>query len=185
MQVIKTKLPGVLIIEPRIFNDTRGYFFETYEMQRYQQHGIPAVFLQDNLSCSVKNVIRGLHYQLEHPQGKLVSVALGTVLDVIVDIRTGSPTFGESVSIELSDMNHKQVYVPPGYAHGYCAMTENVVFLYKCTDYYYPKSEYGIAWNDPDLAIQWPVSQPILSGKDTVFPNLKDVPLLQLPRFVE
>jgi dTDP-4-dehydrorhamnose 3,5-epimerase len=182
MHIISTQLPDVLIIEPQIFHDARGAFFEVFQAERYQQQGVPAQFVQDNFSHSNKNVVRGLHYQLEHPQGKLVCVTNGHVLDVIVDIRLGSPTFGQAITIELSDKNLRQVYIPPGFAHGFCVLSERADFLYKCTDYYYPASERGIYWNDPDLKIAWPVRDPILSEKDAVFPCLKDVSEDQLPR---
>jgi len=182
MKILETELAGVLIIEPRVFSDSRGYFFESFQAERYKENGITKEFVQDNVSHSTKGVLRGLHYQLEHPQGKLVFVLTGAVLDVIVDIRRGSPTFGKSVSIELNETNRRQVYVPPGYAHGFCVISETVDFLYKCTDYYSPASERGIAWNDPDLGITWPVSDPILSEKDTRYPRLKDVLEDQLPR---
>lgn len=182
MKILETELAGVLIIEPRVFSDSRGYFFESFQAERYKENGITKEFVQDNVSHSTKGVLRGLHYQLEHPQGKLVFVLTGAVLDVIVDIRRGSPMFGKSVSIELNETNRRQVYVPPGYAHGFCVISETVDFLYKCTDYYSPASERGIAWNDPDLGITWPVSDPILSEKDTRYPRLKDVLEDQLPR---
>lgn len=184
MNVIKTDLAGVVIIEPRVLSDARGYFFESFQMLRYQQHGIAAEFVQDNLSYSVKNVVRGLHYQLEHAQGKLVFVTKGKVLDVVVDVRLGSPTFGKSITVELDDVTHRQIYIPPGYAHGFCVLSEMANVLYKCTEYYHPTGEHGIIWNDADLAIAWPLSQPILSEKDKNYPSLKQVPPDQLPRFV-
>ncbi len=182
MNIIQTELPGVLILELRAFHDTRGYFFENFQAERYQQHGLPTQFVQDNVSHSRKNVLRGLHYQLEHPQGKLVCVTQGHVLDVIVDVRLDSPTFGKAISVELSDQNLLQVYIPPGFAHGFCVLSERADFIYKCTDYYYPAGERGIYWNDPDLQITWPVQDPILSEKDAVFPCLKEIPEDQLPR---
>jgi dTDP-4-dehydrorhamnose 3,5-epimerase len=182
MKVIETILPGVLIIEPRVFHDTRGYFYETFHADRYQEYGIKERFVQDNFSRSVKNVVRGLHYQMEHAQGKLVSVTYGQVLDVVVDIRTGSPAFGKVITIDLSDQNNRQVYIPKGLAHGYCVLSERADFLYKCTDFYCPESEHGLYWNDPDLHIPWPViKEPILSPKDSIYPRLKEISQDQLP----
>jgi dTDP-4-dehydrorhamnose 3,5-epimerase len=184
MNVINTSLPGVILIEPRVFTDARGYFFETFQDQRYQSFGIPSTFVQDNFSRSQCNVIRGLHYQLEYPQGKLIWVTRGRVLDVVVDIRVGSPRFGQSLTIELSDANHRQVYIPPGFAHGFCALSEEVDFIYKCTDYYHPPAERGILWSDADLKIAWPISNPIVNEKDQLYPKLKDVSPDQLPRYI-
>jgi dTDP-4-dehydrorhamnose 3,5-epimerase len=181
MEVIKTELDGVLIIEPKVFSDARGFFYENFQAERYEQHGMPRHFVQDNVSYSTKSVVRGLHYQLEKPQGKLVHVLSGNVLDVIVDIRRGSKTFGKSICIELSDTNHRQVYIPPGFAHGYGVLSESAVFMYKCTDYYHPASERGILWNDPDLNISWRITDAILSPKDLVYPQLKELPKEQLP----
>lgn len=184
MQVLETALPGVLIIEPRIFDDARGYFYETYHAERYAKLGIKETFVQDNFSRSAKNVVRGLHYQLEHAQGKLVFVTHGQVQDVIVDIRVGSPTFGQSIMVELSHENHRQVYIPPGLAHGFCVLSERADFVYKCTDFYYPASEFGLYWNDPDLAIAWPaMANPIVSPKDAIYPCLKEIAMDTLPRF--
>ncbi len=181
MKILTTELEGVLIIEPKVFADTRGYFLESFQAQRYQQHGIPELFVQDNISHSVKNVVRGLHYQLRRPQGKLVQVNSGCAMDVIVDIRRHSKTFGQSICVELSDTNHRQVYIPPGFAHGFCALAENTIFVYKCTDYYDATSEFGILWNDPDLNIAWPTKTAILSAKDEEYPRLKDVAQELLP----
>lgn len=175
MRIITTKLEGVLIIQPKHFKDARGSFFESYQAERYREHGIPDAFVQDNVSHSVKNVVRGLHYQLERPQGKLVFALYGKVMDVIVDIRRRSPTFGQSISVELSDENLQQVYIPPGFAHGFCVLSDSAGFFYKCTDYYHPSSERGIAWNDSALSIPWPVKTPILASKDASYPFLKEV----------
>jgi dTDP-4-dehydrorhamnose 3,5-epimerase len=184
MNVTEAVLPGVFIIEPRTFHDARGYFYETFHADRYAECGIKEKFIQDNFSSSVKNVIRGLHYQIEHAQGKLVFVTYGHVVDIIVDIRFGSPTFGKSMTIELSDQNNRQVFIPPGLAHGFCVLSDRADFLYKCTDFYYPASEFGIRWDDPDLQIAWPkIENPILSTKDSVSPCLRDIPENQLPRF--
>lgn len=185
MKVTAMPLSGMLLIEPRLFQDQRGYFYETFQAERYLPFGIAAPFVQDNFSHSKRNVIRGLHYQLNHPQGKLVWVTRGCVLDVAVDIRLGSPTFGQSVTIELSASNHHQLYLPPGFAHGFCVLSEEADFIYKCTDYYDPSSERGIIWNDEDLKIAWPASaEPVLTEKDLFYPKLKDVPVDQLPRYL-
>ena len=166
MIVEQTNLPGVVIIKPKVFEDQRGFFTETFQKKRFAEHGISTNFVQDNLSCSTKGVLRGLHYQLPHSQGKLVSVVNGKVFDVAVDIRKSSPTFGQHISVILDDANHQQLYVPPGFAHGFCVMSETAHFIYKCSDYYFPKSEYGIRFDDPDLNIDWPIKAPILSEKD-------------------
>lgn len=183
MNIIETALPGVLVIEPRIFKDERGYFLETSQLERYRAAGMDVNFVQDNFSHSQKNSLRGLHYQLGKPQGKLVFVTRGKVLDVIVDIRVGSPTFGQSVTVELDDTLHRQVYVPKGFAHGFCVLSEQADFVYKCTDYYSPADERGIIWNDPDLQIAWPTTQPILSPKDILYLPLKKTALENLPRY--
>jgi len=166
MKVKDTKLSGVKLIEPKVFGDTRGFFLESFNQRRYAEAGINGIFVQDNHSRSLKNVLRGLHYQLQHPQGKLVSVVQGEVLDIVVDIRVGSPTFKQWISIVLSADNHQQLYVPPGYAHGFIVLSDSVDFIYKCTEYYHPEDEKGIIWNDKSLAIEWPVKEPSLSDKD-------------------
>ena len=183
MKVIETRLPGVLIIEPKVFGDERGFFQETYHEQRYQEMGIKERFVQDNHSRSGKGVLRGLHYQLKHPQGKLVRVTHGEVYDVAVDIRQGSPTFGQWHGTILSDENHRQYYVPPGFAHGFLVLSESADFFYKCTDYYYPEDEGAVAWNDPTLAIEWPLTEVSLSKKDSAAPCLADIPTDQLPEY--
>lgn len=180
MKVLTTELDGVLILEPRVFPDNRGFFYETFQAQRYADLGIPGPFVQDNFSHSVKNAVRGLHYQLERPQGKLVFVTSGKVMDVIVDIRKSSKTFGKAITVELSDDVARQVYIPPGFAHGFCVLSETAGFMYKCTDYYHPPSERGIAWNDPDLNIAWPVKEAIVSGKDLEYSNLNQIAKDQL-----
>jgi dTDP-4-dehydrorhamnose 3,5-epimerase len=172
--VAPTDHPEVLLIEPDVFADARGFFMETFHAQKYAAAGLPTGFVQDNHSRSAAGVLRGLHYQLEHPQGKLIRVATGSVFDVAVDIRTGSPRFGQWVGVELSGQNHRQLYVPPGFAHGFCVLSEQADFLYKCTDLYVPGDEYGIAWDDPDLAIDWPAMDYLLSDKDKDFPRLRD-----------
>lgn len=183
MKVIDTKIPEVKIIEPEVFGDDRGFFLETFQKERYQKLlGITEDFVQDNMSRSAKGILRGLHYQSQQTQGKLVSVVSGAVFDVAVDVRQGSPTFGEWVGIELSEANKKQFWLPAGFAHGFVVLSDQADFVYKCTDYYHPQSEVSIAWNDPDLAIDWPITtQPQLSTKDAQAFLLKDVPVDQLP----
>ena len=166
MKVIETPITDVKIIEPKCFGDARGFFLETFSAQRYPNAGINVSFVQDNHSRSTKGVLRGLHYQLTNPQGKLVSVTRGEVLDVAVDIRVGSPTFGQWYSAVLNDENHRQMYIPPGLAHGFVVLSETVDFVYKCTDYYHPEDEKGLLWNDPAIGIDWRIDQPILSEKD-------------------
>jgi dTDP-4-dehydrorhamnose 3,5-epimerase len=173
MQVTPTILPEVKLIEPAIFRDARGYFLESFHADRFRAAGLPVTFVQDNHSRSVAGVLRGLHYQLRHPQGKLIRVVTGRVYDVVVDIRRGSPRFGQWFGIELSADNHRQLYVPPGFAHGFCALSEVTDFLYKCTEVYAPDDEYGIAWNDPELAIDWPEREFLLSDKDRALPGLR------------
>ena len=157
MNVIETKLPGVLIIEPKVFGDNRGFFKELYSAKRYKDAGIAEDFVQDNHSRSSRGVLRGLHYQLEQTQGKLVFVTQGEAFDVAVDVRRGSPTFGQWAGVILSGDNHKQFYVPPGFAHGFVVLSESVDFMYKCTDYYHPQSEKAIRYDDPDIGIDWPI----------------------------
>ncbi len=175
MKVIETKIPGVLIIEPKVFGDSRGFFLESFHADRYAEYGIESNFVQDNYSRSTKGVLRGLHYQKKYPQGKLVSVTSGIVFDVAVDIRQDSSTFGQWVGIILSADDHKQFYIPPGLAHGFCVLSETADFQYKCTDYYHPEDEASIRWNDPYIAIEWNISEPILSEKDANAPFLKDI----------
>ncbi|NJM66137.1 MAG: dTDP-4-dehydrorhamnose 3,5-epimerase [Acaryochloris sp. RU_4_1] len=183
MNIYETPLPGVLVFEPRVFSDPRGFFLETYHQQRYRAAGIEIDFVQDNHSYSQQGTLRGLHYQLQHPQGKLVRVVSGEVFDVAVDIRKGSPWFGQWFGERLSAENKKQLYIPPGFAHGFCVLSETADFLYKCTDFYYPDDDYGVAWNDPDLAIDWLLEQPTLSSKDEALPKLKDIQEPQLPAY--
>lgn len=183
MQIIPSRLAGALIIEPRVFGDARGFFMETWNAARYAEAGITAEFVQDNLSFSRRGVLRGLHFQKPNPQGKLVYVLAGEVFDVAVDIRVGSPTFGQWESVVLSSENRRQFYVPPGFAHGFCVTSETALFAYKCTDLYNPAAEGSVLWNDPDLAIPWPVSDPELSAKDEVGVRLKDFPRDRLPLF--
>ncbi|MHC5091409.1 MAG: dTDP-4-dehydrorhamnose 3,5-epimerase [Planctomycetota bacterium] len=181
MNIIETDIEGVLIFEPKAFGDPRGFFMETWSRDRYADAGLAVDFVQDNVSSSTKGVLRGLHYQYPQPQGKLVQVLRGEVLDVAVDIRVGSPTFGTAVTCLLSEENHRQFYVPEGFAHGFCVLSEMALFSYKCTNYYNPRTEGGVLWNDPDLAIDWPMDAPALSEKDRICPRLKDIPKDQLP----
>ncbi|MBS0208559.1 MAG: dTDP-4-dehydrorhamnose 3,5-epimerase [Planctomycetes bacterium] len=176
-------LPGVMLIEPKLFLDSRGYFLETWNDERYPALGLSARMVQDNLSSSKQGVLRGLHYQFPHPQGKLVSVLLGKIFDVAVDIRVGSPTYGEWNGVTLSGEDHRQFYIPPGFAHGYCVLTPRAIVAYKCTELYRPKCESTIAWNDSAIGIQWPVSDPILSAKDADALCLADIPRERLPRY--
>ena len=167
MQVLKTEIPGILIIEPGVFEDSRGIFKETYERNRYTDAGIAGEFVQDNLSRSCRGALRGMHYQIQHPQGKLVQVFRGEIFDVAVDLRRNSPQFGKWVGVKLSESNHRQLYVPEGFAHGFCVLSETADVFYKCTDFYHPEHERTLFWNDPDVNIQWPLqSDPILSDKD-------------------
>ena len=183
MKIYETKLSGVIIIEPNIYGDSRGFFLETFQQIKYQDIGIHKPFVQDNVSRSSKGVLRGLHFQLEKPQAKLVSVFRGTVFDVVVDIRVGSPTFGEWIGVELSDHNHHQLFIPEGFAHGFEVLSEEADFFYKCTDYYHPASEFGVHWNDPTIGIQWQTAIPVLSAKDDVYPLLSQIPMHQLPKY--
>ena len=166
MEIIKTPLQGVVLIKPKCFGDSRGFFLETFSAQRYADAGIEQSFVQDNHSRSQKGVLRGLHYQLNYPQGKLVSVSRGKVYDVAVDIRVGSPTFGQWYGAVLSDENHQQLYIPPKFAHGFVVLSEIADFTYKCTDYYHPDDEKGLLWNDPDIGVDWQCENPQLSEKD-------------------
>jgi len=183
MKLEKTPLDGVVIIEPEAFEDGRGYFMETYQEARYRDFGIRVRFVQDNLSFSSKGVLRGLHYQYPHAQDKLVQVIVGEVFDVAVDIRMGSPTYGQWTSALLSDKNHRQLFVPVGFAHGFLVLSETAYVLYKCSDYYSPESEGGVLWSDPDLAIQWPVLHPLVSPKDESHVLLRKIPRDRLPSF--
>jgi dTDP-4-dehydrorhamnose 3,5-epimerase len=166
MEIVPTDIAGVVILEPRVFEDARGYFVETFHERRFRELGLESSFVQDNHSRSRRGVVRGLHYQLEHPQGKLCRVTVGEVFDVSVDLRRQSPTFGRWVGVHLSEANRRMLYVPPGIAHGFCVLSETADFLYKCTDYYHPEDERTLLWNDRDLAIDWPVTEPLVSEKD-------------------
>ncbi len=173
MKIIPTPIEGLIVFEPKLFHDERGYFFEVHHQQRFAQLGIPT-FVQDNHSHSVQHVLRGLHYQSSHAQGKLVGVTQGEVWDVAVDLRRSSPTFGKWFGVNLDAKTHRQMYIPPGFAHGYCVLSATADFYYKCTDFYTPSAEGGLIWNDPQLAIEWPVKQPILSSKDMLYPSFKE-----------
>lgn len=175
MNIIETTLPGVMLIEPKVFGDERGYFMETYQAKRYQEVGIADTFVQDNLSYSQKGVLRGLHVQTPHPQGKLVSVLQGEVYDVAVDIRLGSPTFGQWVGYFLNAENKRQLWIPEGFAHGFCVTNEMALFSYKCTDYYAPENEVSLRWDDPAIGIDWPLDTPSLSEKDKQALLLEDI----------
>lgn len=184
MKVQETHLPGVLHIEPKVFGDSRGFFLETYHKERYMAAGFPDVdFVQDNHSRSAKGVLRGLHFQLNHPQGKLVQVATGSVFDVVVDIRVGSPTFGQWYGCVLSEENHHQLWVPPKFAHGFCVLSDTADFVYKCTDYYRPEDEGGVLWSDPEIGISWPVDAPRLSDKDRMYSCLSAIDASLLPAY--
>jgi dTDP-4-dehydrorhamnose 3,5-epimerase len=166
MQFLSTDLPGVLVIEPRVFEDARGFFMETYHATRFAEGGIDVTFVQDNHSQSRRGVLRGMHYQIRHPQGKLVRVVRGEIHDVAVDLRRGSPTFGRWYATRLSETNRRQMYIPPGLAHGFCVVSDMAEVLYKTTEVYRPEDERTLQWNDPALAIEWPVTDPIVSDKD-------------------
>lgn len=183
MIVTPTALDGVLMIEPRVFTDSRGYFMETFQTERYRSTaGITEHFVQDNLSFSTRGTLRGLHLQHPHDQSKLVQVVAGEIFDVAVDVRPDSSTFGEWVGVVLSGENHRQLFIPQGFAHGFCVTGKSARVLYKTTDYYAPSDEIGILWSDPDLAIDWPVKRPLLSEKDSAYPILRAVPPEKLPR---
>lgn len=180
MNVIKTAIPEVLIVEPKVFGDSRGFFFESYNQRRFEEvTGVSLPFVQDNHSRSARGVLRGLHYQINRPQGKLVWVTSGEVFDVAVDLRRSSPTFGQSVSVLLSAENHRQLWIPPGFAHGFLVTSDSADFLYKATDYYAPEHERALQWNDPALGIDWPLQgEPVLSAKDQL-----GMPLAQAETF--
>jgi dTDP-4-dehydrorhamnose 3,5-epimerase len=182
VKVETTKLPGVLIIDPVVHRDPRGFFVERYQSKTYSEHSLPREFVQDNHSRSVKGTLRGMHLQLSQPQGKLVYVLEGSIFDVAVDVRVGSPSFCQWVGIELTRDNFRQLYIPPGFVHGFCVTSDQADVLYKCTDYYLPGDEITIPWNDQDIAIQWPISNPLLSQKDASGLQLRCV-LSRLPRY--
>ncbi len=178
MNFLPTKLPGVTIIEPKVFRDERGAFMEFYHCEKFRDNGIDVSFVQDNYSQSVANVLRGLHYQVKHPQGKLIRVVQGEVFDVTVDVRIGSPNYLQWIGVKLSCENCRILYIPPGYAHGFCVLSPNgASFEYKCTDVYHPEYDRTLKWDDPDIGVEWPISNPILSTKDINAPNLADAEL--------
>jgi dTDP-4-dehydrorhamnose 3,5-epimerase len=183
MNIIPTLLKEVRIIEPRVFGDPRGYFMETYQRRRYAEAGIDGDFVQDNISFSRQRTLRGLHFQHPRGQGKLVQVMEGEIFDVAVDVRRGSPTFGRSVTVILSAENHRQLFIPRGFAHGFCVLSPTALFMYKCSDDYAPEHESGIIWDDPDLDIAWPEAAPLLSEKDRAFPRLRDIAPERLPPY--
>ncbi|MBA0394983.1 dTDP-4-dehydrorhamnose 3,5-epimerase [Stenotrophomonas maltophilia] len=184
MKVIETQLPGCMVIEPAVFGDARGYFFETWNAERFAALGLPERFVQSNVSTSARGVLRGLHYQWPRPQGKLVSVLEGEVYDVAVDIRRGSPTFGQWEAVVLSAENKKQFWIPEGFAHGFAVLSETALFNYLCTDVYVAEADAGIRWNDADIAVDWPVGAPILSAKDQKAPFLDQLAEDRLPVYV-
>ncbi len=181
LTITELSIPGVLLVEPPGFKDNRGFFMETWHQKKYSAAGIDKPFVQDNRSHSAKGVLRGLHYQLAHPQGKLVFAVTGKIFDVAVDIRSGSPTFGQWTGAELSMENRRQIYIPEGFAHGFVVLSDFADVIYKCTDFYAPGDEYGILWSDPDIGIDWPLTSPILSDKDQQAPPLGLVPEGHLP----
>ena len=183
MKILRTELDGVFILEPVVFSDDRGFFMETYQKENYIKLGISVDFAQDNLSFSRSETLRGLHFQHPHGQAKLVQVLFGHVFDVTVDIRNGSPTFGQWIGIHLSDDNKRQIFIPEGFAHGFCVLSGTALFSYKCSDLYAPDCEGGVLWSDPDIGIDWPVKKPILSEKDARYPRLKDIEVDRLPGY--
>lgn len=184
MKLIETDLPGCIVIEPRVFGDERGFFYESFNAQRFADAGLHLQFAQSNVSASTRGVLRGLHYQWPNPQGKLVSVLEGEVYDVAVDIRRGSPTFGRWTAVMLTAENKRHFWIPEGFAHGFAVVSERAVFTYQCTTVYDAAADAGIRWNDAALGIDWPVADPQLSGKDAVAPFLADVPAERLPQYV-
>ncbi|HEY2822498.1 MAG TPA: dTDP-4-dehydrorhamnose 3,5-epimerase [Candidatus Acidoferrum sp.] len=183
MEKVATALPGVVELRPKVFRDLRGFFMETYHREKFAELGITDTFVQDNHSRSGRGTLRGMHYQLHHSQAKLCRVVEGEVLDVAIDIRVGSPYFGKWTSVVLNDEDHNMIYVPPGFAHGFLALTDSVQFVYKCTDFYTPADEHGIVWNDPDVNIVWGTDKPLVSEKDARYTKLSEMPLDLLPRY--
>lgn len=184
MKLIASSLPGCVLIEPAVFGDSRGFFFETWNAERYAEQGLPGNFVQSNVSSSERGVLRGLHYQWPRPQGKLVTVLQGEVYDVAVDIRQGSPTFGRWEAFILSGENRRQLWIPPGFAHGFAVLSDTALFNYLCTDVYVKEADAAIRWNDAELAVDWPLSAPSLSAKDQQAPFLQDIPKDRLPVYV-
>ena len=184
MRVIETALPGCVVIEPAVFGDARGFFYEGWNHDRFVRHGLDLKFVQSNVSSSSRGVLRGLHYQWPNPQGKYVSVLEGEVYDVAVDIRRGSPTFGRWEAVLLSAENRRQFWIPEGFAHGFAVLSERAVFSYLCTDVYVKEADAGVRWNDGDIGVDWPISDPVLSAKDEAAPFLADIAQDRLPVFV-
>ena len=174
MIVEKTPLEGLLLIKPNVNEDKRGYFYENYRDELFEANGLPTNFRQENQTKSVKGTLRGLHYQLNYPQGKLVRVSFGTVYDVAVDIRKTSPTFSQYFGMNLTDKDHIQMYIPPGFAHGFCVLSDQAIFQYKCTEIYHPEDEYGIRWDDPQININWSIIDPVISDRDLELPFLAE-----------
>jgi len=183
MKFVETCLPGAFVIEPQVFGDARGFFYESYNEAKYREAGIDRRFVQSNVSRSARGVLRGLHYQWPNPQGKLVSVLEGEVFDVAVDIRRNSPTFGQWAGAMLTAENHRHFWIPEGFAHGFCVLSEYATFAYQCTALYDAKADAGIRWNDADIGIDWPLTDPLLSDKDAKAPLLREVPMDRLPAF--
>jgi dTDP-4-dehydrorhamnose 3,5-epimerase len=183
MKVHAGKIPGLRIVEPSVHGDERGFFMESYSRDRYAEAGIAGEFVQDNVSLSAKGILRGLHLQHPNAQGKLCFVLEGEVFDVAVDVRVGSPTFGQWEGVTLSSENKRQLYVPPGFAHGFCVLSERAMFSYKCSDFYAARSEIGVAWDDPEIGIEWPIQSPRLSDKDQQNRRLQDIPANTLPHY--
>jgi dTDP-4-dehydrorhamnose 3,5-epimerase len=183
MRFLPTDLPGVIVVEPDVHRDPRGFFVETYHAAKYREGGIVPPFVQDNHSRSARGTLRGLHAQLRRPQGKLVRAAFGEIFDVAVDVRRGSPSFGRWVGVNLSADSFRQLYVPPGFAHGFCVLSESADVIYKCTELYDPADELTIAWNDVEVGVRWPVGEPLLSARDAKAPRLAE--MAELPRFEE
>jgi dTDP-4-dehydrorhamnose 3,5-epimerase len=183
MKVVETNLPGCVVIEPAVFGDERGFFFETWNADRYRQLGLPDKFVQSNVSSSARGVLRGLHYQWPNPQGKLVSVLEGEVYDVAVDIRRDSPTFGRWAAVILSAENKRQFWIPEGFAHGFAVLSERALFSYLCTAQYDKEADAGVRWDDAEIGIDWPIAEPLLSAKDAAAPFLGEVPADRLPLF--
>ncbi|MEW8194682.1 MAG: dTDP-4-dehydrorhamnose 3,5-epimerase [Candidatus Thiodiazotropha sp.] len=184
MDVTPTKIPEVMLLNPQRFGDQRGWFMESWQADRYEQLGVPRDFVQDNQAYSQKGVLRGLHIQNPYGQGKLVQVIRGEVFDVAVDVRQGSPWFGQWVGVHLSETNHHQLYVPIGFAHGYLVLSEDAIFTYKCTDYYHPETQFSIRWDDPQIGVEWPGAvSPVLAEKDRDAPLLSEIPEQQLPLY--
>ena len=183
MKVGDGKLDGLRVIEPSVFGDDRGFFMETYSRDRYADAGLPEVFVQDNLSKSQRGILRGLHIQHPKGQGKLCSVLQGEVFDVAVDLRVGSPTFGQWEGYTLSEENKRQLYIPPGFGHGFCVTAESALFSYKCSEFYHPQNEFSVLWNDATIGIEWPIDDPVVSEKDAVGLTFAEIPEERLPRY--